>query len=123
MLIEIQCSNFSDFDSARGKYVQCGEKIVVSNDQIGQFVSCTKCNQPVEVLARTPSQDLQRAKRSSKAKAKAASQRSAGEDELQLAAPLKRERSDVMALDFAESHIESEHRADGISALVLQDNE
>ncbi len=107
MLIEIQCSNLSGFDSAAGNYVKCGEKIIVSSEQIGQFVTCTKCGQPIEVLARSASVDLERAKRTSKAKATAASG-----DELRLAAPLERERSDVMALDFAQSHIESKLNQD-----------
>ena len=49
MLIEIQCCNFSQFDPKSGRYIECGEKIIVSNDQIGQFVTCTKCQQQVEV--------------------------------------------------------------------------
>lgn len=136
MPIEIKCRNFSNFDSATGKYVQCGEKLTVSNDQVGQFVNCTKCDQPVEVIARSAAQGSQQAKPRrqtkpgdkrkkgssaqtsaprSKSKNRSRSVRqtagqrepSASDDELSMAAPLKRERSDVMAMDFGEEQIES----------------
>jgi len=125
MLIEIKCRNFSNFDSATGKYVQCGEKIVVSDDQIGQFVSCTKCDQPVEVIARSATETLERAKRTSQKKSSARSKSktgqrskaggqstgarrpSASDDELRMAAPMKREKTDVMAMDFGQEQIAS----------------
>ena len=49
MLIEIQCENVSSFDATVGKYVECGEKIIVSGDKAGETVECPKCNQPVEI--------------------------------------------------------------------------
>lgn len=49
MLIEIQCGNFSGYDDAKRKYVPCGEKLIVSSDQVGELVTCTKCHQEVEV--------------------------------------------------------------------------
>lgn len=49
MLIEILCGNFSRFDPATGQYLECGEKLIVSDDAIGTFVKCTKCSQQVEV--------------------------------------------------------------------------
>ncbi|MFT7631448.1 MAG: hypothetical protein ACI87E_002486 [Mariniblastus sp.] len=49
MLIEIRCRNYSDFDTSLGKYVECGESIFVSSDQVGEQVTCTKCQQRVEV--------------------------------------------------------------------------
>ena len=64
MLIEIKCANFSNFDAALGRYVECGEKMIVSEDQVGQFVNCKKCNQPIEVtndgqIQRDGSQQIQ----------------------------------------------------------------
>lgn len=49
MLIEFQCGNFSGFDKSRGTYVECGEKIIVSDEKIGHLVKCPKCQQEVEV--------------------------------------------------------------------------
>lgn len=49
MLNEILCGNFSRFDPESGKYLECGEKIIVSADDIGKFVTCSKCQQQVEV--------------------------------------------------------------------------
>ena len=49
MLIEIRCGNFSNFDASLGRYVECGETLIVSNDQLGDVINCTKCSQPVEV--------------------------------------------------------------------------
>jgi hypothetical protein len=49
MLIEIRCGNFSNFDASLGRYVECEEKLIVSNDQLGSTITCTKCHQPVEV--------------------------------------------------------------------------
>ena len=127
MPIEIKCRNFSNFDSATGKYVQCGEKLVVSEDQLGQFVNCTKCDQPVEVIARSGSRPKQAKPQRQKASSQSSAPKSktgrpakstrpqsagqlkssASDDELRMAAPLKRERSDVMALDFGEEQIAS----------------
>lgn len=117
MPIEIKCRNFSNFDSATGKYVQCGEKLTVSKEQIGQFVSCTKCDQLVEVAARSGTSGSQQTKprrqtkssvnRKSSRPVRLSARASASNDGLQMAAPLKRERSDVMAMDFGEEQIES----------------
>lgn len=49
MMIEIQCGNFSNFDPALGRYIECGEKIIVSGEEVGQLVTCTRCSQPIEV--------------------------------------------------------------------------
>ena len=49
MLIEIQCENVSSFDASVGKYVECGEKIIVSGEKAGETIECTKCNQPIEI--------------------------------------------------------------------------
>ncbi len=49
MLIEIHCNNFSKFDPETGQYLACGEKLIVSDELIGQFVNCSKCSQQVEV--------------------------------------------------------------------------
>lgn len=49
MMIEIQCGNFSKFDASLGRYVECGEKLIVSGDQVGQMVTCRKCHQQIEV--------------------------------------------------------------------------
>ena len=49
MLIEIQCENISSFDATVGKYVECGEKMIVSGEKAGETVECTKCNQPIEI--------------------------------------------------------------------------
>jgi hypothetical protein len=49
MLIEIQCRNSSKFDAALGKYLECGEKMIVSSDDVGQLVTCTKCRQQFEI--------------------------------------------------------------------------
>ena len=49
MLIEIRCGNFSDFDASLGRYVECEEKLIVTNDQLGSTITCSKCHQPVEV--------------------------------------------------------------------------
>lgn len=49
MKIEIRCGNFSEFDAALGRYVECGQKILVSANQVGETVKCPKCDQSVEV--------------------------------------------------------------------------
>jgi hypothetical protein len=49
MLIEIQCENVSSFDATVGKYVECGEKIIVSGEKAGETIECTKCSQPIEI--------------------------------------------------------------------------
>jgi hypothetical protein len=49
MLIEIQCENVSSFDASVGKYVECGEKIIVPGEKAGETIECTKCKQPIEI--------------------------------------------------------------------------
>ena len=49
MLIEFRCSNLSDFDAAKGRYIACNELIVAADDKIGQLLRCPKCGQMVEV--------------------------------------------------------------------------
>ncbi len=49
MLIEIQCGNFSNYDEGTGTYMTCAEKQIVSSDQAGQIVKCSKCGQDIEV--------------------------------------------------------------------------
>ena len=114
MRFEIQCSNFSDFDPQSGKYVRCGGKASVSSDQIGQFVSCKKCGQQIEVIARSASPKPTSTKPRTGAKSKSAgksigggSQKSNNLDsqqdgDLRIAAPLKRDKSDVMSMSFGD---------------------
>jgi hypothetical protein len=49
MLIEIQCGNFAGYDEAKREYVPCGERMIVSDEKVGQLVTCTKCHQDIEV--------------------------------------------------------------------------
>ncbi len=49
MLIEFRCTNLSNFDAAKGRYIECDELIVASDDNIGKLVKCPKCDQMVEV--------------------------------------------------------------------------
>ncbi len=55
MPIEFRCPNVSQFDSTRGKYVQCNQLLRVSSKRAGDFIQCPKCSQDIEVpLATTP---------------------------------------------------------------------
>lgn len=63
MLIEIQCENDSSFDASVGKYVECGEKIIVSGEKAGETIECTKCNQPIEIPLPGETQSESRANR------------------------------------------------------------
>ncbi|MCH2178656.1 MAG: hypothetical protein MK106_07615 [Mariniblastus sp.] len=49
MLIEFRCSNLSDFDASKGRYIACDELVVAADDKIGQLLKCPKCGQMVEV--------------------------------------------------------------------------
>lgn len=49
MLIEFRCTNLSDFDAAKGRYIECDELIIASDDKVGKLVKCPKCDQMVEV--------------------------------------------------------------------------
>ncbi|MCH2183113.1 MAG: hypothetical protein MK108_14020 [Mariniblastus sp.] len=49
MLIEFCCTNLSEFDAAKGRYVECDELIIASDDNVGKLVKCPKCDQMVEV--------------------------------------------------------------------------
>ena len=49
MLIEFRCPNNSEFDAAKGRFVECGEVIVTSDDNVGQTVVCPRCGAEVEV--------------------------------------------------------------------------
>lgn len=49
MLIEFRCPNNSEFDAAKGRFVECGEVIVTSDENVGQTVVCPKCGAEVEV--------------------------------------------------------------------------
>jgi len=49
MLIEIQCDNVSSFDATVGRYVECGEKIIVSGEKAGETIKCAKCGQMIEI--------------------------------------------------------------------------
>ncbi len=49
MLIEFRCTNLSEFDADKGRYVECDELIIASDDNVGQLVKCSKCDQMVEV--------------------------------------------------------------------------
>ncbi len=64
MLIEIQCENISSFDATVGKYVECGEKMIVSGEKAGETVECTKCNQPIEIPLPGETQSARTANRS-----------------------------------------------------------
>ena len=64
MLIEIQCENISSFDATVGRYVACGEKIIVSGEKAGETVECTKCNQPIEIPLPGETQSARTANRS-----------------------------------------------------------
>lgn len=123
MRFEIQCSNFSEFDPQSGKYVRCGGKASVSSDQVGQFVSCKKCGQQIEVIARSatpkPASAKDRIRPKSKPKSKP-NQKSASkgpqsksssksnnrdsqiDSDFRIAAPLKREKQDVMSMSFGD---------------------
>jgi len=116
MPIEIQCSNFSDFDPASGKYVRCGEKASVSREMIGKFVNCKKCGQQIEVIAHSALPKTKPKSKSAKqpARTKANPKRRSepvggpqGDGELRMEAPLKREKSDVMSINFGEAQVES----------------
>ena len=69
MLIEFRCTNLSDFDAAKGRYIECDELIIASDDHVGKLVKCPKCDQMVDVplndegaesARRTDSADTQR---------------------------------------------------------------
>lgn len=49
MLIEIQCENISSFDATVGKYVECGERIIVAGDKAGETIECPNCKQTLEI--------------------------------------------------------------------------
>ncbi len=49
MLIEIQCENISSFDATVGKYVECGERIIVAGEKAGETIECPKCKQTLEI--------------------------------------------------------------------------
>ncbi len=49
MLIEFRCPNNTEFDAAKGRFVECGELIVTSDENVGQMVVCPKCQAKVEV--------------------------------------------------------------------------
>ncbi|MDE0937312.1 MAG: hypothetical protein OSA89_15440 [Mariniblastus sp.] len=63
MLIEIQCVNYSSFDASVGKYIECGEKIIVSGEKAGETIECTKCNQVIEIPLPGETQAKSRANR------------------------------------------------------------
>ena len=117
MRFKIQCSNFSDFDPAAGKYVRCGEMASVSSDQVGQFVSCKKCGQQIEVIAQSASPKPAPAKQRPAGKSKRVRQpvskgtqgdpSPSNDGDLRMAAPLKRERSDVMSMSFGDEQVAS----------------
>lgn len=87
MLIEIQCENVSSFDATVGKYVECGEKIIVSGEKAGETIKCIKCSQMIEVplpgqaqsvssLSRSKEHEVPKSSASKRAKLKTAEQRS-----------------------------------------------
>ncbi len=118
MLIEFFCTNITGFDAAAGRNKTCGQRLVVSHDQIGQLISCKKCNQQVEVPF-----DVAKAKRSSdsasrKKKPAVAATKSAKTthkkktpapskkiNELGLADPIDRVPTDVMTFEFEQDQV------------------
>ena len=114
MRFEIQCSNFSEFDPQSGKYVRCGGKAAVSSEQVGQFVSCKKCGQQIEVVARSasPSASVAQKPITSRAKSVQKSARKTHQDrpasfdfqrgDSQFAAPLKGSKTDIMSMNFGD---------------------
>lgn len=141
MMIEFQCGNFSGYDKVRQQYVECGNKLIVSDEKIGEFVVCPKCKQQVEVpfglesagrkksVTRENVQDrtapaasagskTPREKSRSKTKPRAGkSKRAKGQQpgrgsELKLAEPVKRPSSDLSSLSFGGSETDSKLPAD-----------
>ena len=49
MLIEIECTNLTDFDPATGHSHICGHRMMVDSRMIGELVTCPKCDQDVVV--------------------------------------------------------------------------
>lgn len=107
MLIEVQCRNFSKFDARRGTYVECKERMYVTDDQQGQIVVCKKCKQPIEVpIGEHEAQRGARTPVESSAN-KPARQGKGDGPNLRLSQPLTRPKSDVMSLDFGGQEIYS----------------
>ena len=49
MMIEFQCGNLMGYDKAVNRYIECGNRIIVSDEKVGEMVTCPKCQQQVEV--------------------------------------------------------------------------
>lgn len=132
MLIEIQCTNLSDFDAATGRSGVCGHRVMVDSAQVGQMVNCPKCEGSFEVVAskydppqgRSPqgsassagSQAGNTRPKSKKVKAvvaKAAprktAQKKAGPGKRQSGAPAKH---DIMDAQFSDEQLESKFAGD-----------
>ncbi len=117
MMIEFQCGNLLSYDKAAGRYQECGHRIIVSDDKIGEFVTCPKCQQTVEVpfesldvppkpTSRLPvspstSKPVASAKSTETQRARA-KRRGAEGGEMKLAEPVRRPKSDLGALSFGD---------------------
>ena len=49
MLVEFRCGNYSRFDEVTGHYAVCGQKMSASSEDVGQLVTCPRCQQDCEV--------------------------------------------------------------------------
>ncbi len=125
MMIEFECSNFSGFDPGKGRYVECGHKLIVPEEKLGEMVTCPKCNQELEVplvsnrkpskpnaKKRAGSTDNKNRKRSSterpgKTAGRGAQKRkkaaAPSDGEMRLSEPLKRPKSDLGGMLFEDS--------------------
>ena len=125
MLIEFPCSLLSDYDPATGRSGICGHRIMVSDDQVGEMVTCEKCQGQIEVPLEALSpgfasgqKKIRKAKpavaatKKKKANgAKKAPKRSRKVNELQLEAPASRNSGDVMTFEFENEKINSLYEA------------
>lgn len=128
MLIEIQCTNLSDFDAATGLSGVCGHRVMVDSAQIGQIVNCPKCGGSFEVAASkyeppqgqspqasAPSDTLPAGKKahpkSRKVKAVVAKAvpKKAGPGKRRSGAP---EKHDIMDAKFSDEQLESKFAGD-----------
>ncbi len=70
MLIEFECSNQLDFDTAKNQPVACGKKLVVSEKQLGERIQCPRCKSTIQVPFEPPGTKTKRKPKNQKKSAK-----------------------------------------------------